>query len=198
MYNLRNSKLGMTLVEMVISLVILGILMSSTMGLIISSSNIFVATSKSALDRQVGNYVFATLESVLKYSTHMSIYDAGAAPKEKKTQSVTLDITDRNTNSGKLLYQGKDDSSPINFYDNSFYGGRTLQYTIEEVGRKHQHVKLTVKVFREGKLVYTIDKVIKCINLALITTGTDANMIKDYSTEGGINQCIAFSGYIRA
>ena len=193
MYNLRNSKLGMTLVEMVISLVILGILMSSTMGLIISSSNIFVATSKSALDRQVGNYVFATLESVLKYSTHMSIYDAGTAPKEKKTQSVTLDITDTNTNSGKLLYQGKNDASPINFYDNSFYGGRTLQYTIEEVGRKHQHVKLTVKVFREGKLVYTIDKVIKCINLALITTGTDANMIKDYSTEGGINQCIAFS-----
>ncbi len=193
MYNLKNSKLGMTLVEMVISLVILGIMMSSTMGLIISSSNIFVATSKSAVDRQVGNYIFANLESMIKYSTHMSIYDANAVPKEKKTQSVSLEITDTNTNSGKILYKGKEDAEPFYLYDNGFYGNRTVQYTIEEAGKKHQHVKLTVKVFRDNKLVYSIDKIIKCINLALITTGSDANMIKDYSTKGGINQCIAFS-----
>lgn len=193
MYNLKNSKLGMTLVEMVVSLVILGILMSSTMGMIISSSNIFISNSKSALDRQVGNHVFTTLESILKYSTHMSIYDTNAVPKEKKSQSVSLDITDTNTNSGKILFKGKNDTSPIYLYSNSFYGDRTLQYIIEEVGRKHQHIKLTVKVFREGRQVYTIDKVIKCVNLALITNGADANMIKDYSTEGSINQCISFS-----
>ena len=106
---------------------------------------------------------------------------------------MSLEITDTNTNSGKILYKGKEDAEPFYLYDNGFYGNRTVQYTIEEAGKKHQHVKLTVKVFRDNKLVYSIDKVIKCINLALITTGSDANMIKDYSTKGGINQCIAFS-----
>ena len=65
MFKLRYDKRGMTLIEMIISLVILSILMSSTMGMIISSNNIFVSTSQAALDRLVGNSVYSTLESML-------------------------------------------------------------------------------------------------------------------------------------
>ena len=66
-FEFRNSKAGMTLIEMVISLVILGILMTATMGMVISSNNIFISTSTAALDRQVGNSVYSLVVLLVLY-----------------------------------------------------------------------------------------------------------------------------------
>ncbi len=97
MFKLRYDKRGMTLIEMIISLVILSILMSSTMGMIISSNNIFVSTSQAALDRLVGNSVYSTLESMLKYSTSLTI---SATPKnDNKQQSFMVSVSDNDTKS---------------------------------------------------------------------------------------------------
>ena len=193
MFNLRNNKLGMTLIEMVISLVVLSILTTSTMGIIISSNNIFISTSNAALDRQVGGHVFETLTSILKYSTHLSIYDADKAPTEGVSQCVSLNITDDDTQSGVLMFKHKDADDVVNLYNDGFYGRRTVQYTLEEAGTSHKHIKLTVRVFRDGKMRYELSRVIKCVNLALISTGMDANFIKDMSTPGSTNQYISFS-----
>ncbi|MBQ0014498.1 MAG: prepilin-type N-terminal cleavage/methylation domain-containing protein [Oscillospiraceae bacterium] len=193
MFNLRNNKLGMTLIEMVISLVVLGILTTSTMGIIISSNNIFISTSNAALDRQVGGHVFETLTSILKYSTHLSIYDADKAPAEGVAQSVSLNLTDDTTQSGILMFKHKDQEDATKLYNDSFYGRRTVQYTLEEAGSSHKHIKLTVRVFRDGKQRYELSRIIKCVNLALISTGVDANFIKDMSTPGTTNQFISFS-----
>ena len=193
MFNFRNNKLGMTLIEMIISLVVLGILTTSTMGIIISSNNIFISTSTAALDRQVGGHVFETLSSILKYSTHMSIYDADSAPANNKSQSVSIQVTDGDTNSGKLMYKGKDDSEPISLYDNGFYGNRTIQYSLKQEGSSGKHIKLTVTVYRDGKKRYELSRIIKCVNLALISVGEDANFIKDTSSADGYNQFVAFS-----
>ncbi len=193
MYNFRNNKLGMTLIEMVISLVVLGILTTSTMGIIISSNNIFVSTSNAALDRQVGGYVFETLSSVLKYTTHMTIYDAEDAPANDKSQNISVDVTDEENDAGKIMYKAQGADSAVYLYADSFYGNRTISYKLEEAGTAHKHVKLTVAVYREGKKRYELSRVIKCLNLALISTGADANFIKDLSTPGGTNQYISFS-----
>lgn len=192
MFNLRNNKLGMTLIEMVISLVVLGILTTSTMGIIISSNNIFISTSNAALDRQVGGHVFETLSSILRYSTHMSIYDADKAPAGSKSQSVAIQVTDDATSSGKLMYKGKDASDAMSLYQDSFYGNRTVSYSLKQEGTSGKHIKLTVTVYRDGKKRYELSRIIKCVNLALISVGEDANFIKDTSTTD-VNQFIAFS-----
>ena len=192
MFNLRNNKLGMTLIEMVISLVVLGILTTSTMGIIISSNNIFISTSNAALDRQVGGHVFETLSSILRYSTHMSIYDADKAPAGSKSQSVAIQVTDDATSSGKLMYKGKDASDAMSLYQDSFYGNRTVSYSLKQEGSSGKHIKLTVTVYRDGKKRYELSRIIKCVNLALISVGEDANFIKDTSTTD-FNQFIAFS-----
>ena len=193
MFNFRNNKLGMTLVEMVVSLIVLSILTTSTMGIIISSNNIFVSSSSAALDRQVGGHVFETLSSIIKYSTHMDIYDSTNAPSNETAQSISLKDIDSSTNSGKIYFKHADSTEAVNLYDNGFYGTRTVQYIIQSYDEGNRHVKLTVRVYRDSKMRYELSRVIKCINLGLNATGDEANFINDNSTEGSINQYISFS-----
>lgn len=199
MFKLRYDKRGMTLIEMIISLVILSILMSSTMGMIISSNNIFVSTSQAALDRLVGNSVYSTLESMLKYSTSLTI---SATPKnDNKQQSFMVSVSDNDTKSGKLMYRGKADddgnaSNYISLYDQSFYNNRTIQYRIVEAGKDQRHVDMQVRVYRNGKLVFSKDAIIKCLNLALIRSNSNQNTInmdKNASGADFYNQYLYFT-----
>lgn len=199
MFRLRYDKRGMTLIEMVISLVILSILMTSTMGMIISSNNIFISTSQAALDRLVGNSVYSTLESVLKYSTSLTI---SATPKnDNKQQSFMVSVSDSATDSGKIMYRGKADddgnaSNYISLYTQSFYNNRTVQYRIVETGKDQRHVDMQVKVYRDGKLVFSKDAVIKCLNLSLIRSNSNQNTInmdKNASGDDFYNQYLYFS-----
>lgn len=193
LFGLRENKLGMTLVEMVISLVILGILTTSTMGMVISSNNIFISTSKSAIDKQVGNYAFDFIEKVLRYTTHMSIYDQSEASRGTNIQSISLNVSDDANNAGKLMYKRADGSEPFNLYDDSFYGGRSIQYSVHKVGNNSKHVKLKLTVFREGRAVYSRESVVKCLNLNLVAIGDGANPLVDKSSADAVNQFITFS-----
>ena len=182
MYYLKNNKLGMTLIEMVISLVILGILMSATMGMIISSNNIFISTSKSALDRMVGNYVFQTIEKSTRYATHMKIADHTDALDNDYKQSFSLgDVQDAGTpqESGKLYIKTENATESINLYGDGFYGNRTIQYKFEKVENSDKHVHITVTVFREGKARFKREGTVKCVNLGLLTSGMQSNVIDD-------------------
>lgn len=184
LFDLKNSKLGMTLIEMVISLVILSILMTSTMGMIISSNNIFISTTTAALDRQVGNYAYNLIEKLLKYSTHMTIQDE--PDPNNSSKSLSISVTDENTNSGKLLLSG------TKLYEDSFYGNRTVQYSITSINDSKKHLQLTVNVYRNSKLVYTKTSVLKCINLDRIKSGDATNPLRDNSTKQ-YNQYLYFS-----
>ncbi len=186
MYNYKNSKLGMTLVEMVISLVILSILVTSTMGIIISSNNIFISTSKSVLDKQVGNTVYTLMEKMLKYTTHLQIVDED---DRKLNQSLSIEETDSETKSGIIKYRKGDEV--LSIYDDGFYGGRTIQYSVDQYGSDGRHVRLTVNVFREGKRVYQRSSIIRCVNLALIG-GSNGNSIVN-SAASAFNQILSFS-----
>lgn len=189
-YKLKNDKRGMTLIEMVISLVILSILMTSTLGMITSSMSIFTSTSMAAIDRMVGNSVYSTLESSLKYATHLTIRDT---PDSSSTaQSFCIAVTDTETQSGNLQYRAKGDSY-LSLYDSGYFRGRTIQYDVEEVGNDNRHVKITVNIFREGEVVYTKEAVIKCINLALIKSSSNDNTIKNESQASSINQYLYFA-----
>jgi len=192
-FSLRENKLGMTLVEMVISLVILGILMTSTMGMVVSSNNIFISTSKSAIDKQVGNYAFEFIEKALRYTTHMSIYNSNVSPSDSNVQSITISQTDDTNNAGKLMYKRADAESPYSLYEDSFYSGRSIQYSVHKVGNKNKHVKLKLTVFREGRAVYSRETIVKCLNLNLVAIGDGANPIVDKSSEDAVNQTITFS-----
>ena len=189
-YKLKHDKRGMTLIEMIISLVILSILMTSTLGMITSSMSIFTSTTVAALDRMVGNSVYQTLENSLKYATHLTISETADATRT--SQSFYVKVTDPDTNSGDLQYRAEGDSY-LSLYNSEFYGNRTIQYSVEEVGSDNRHVKITVKIFREGKVVYTKDAVIKCINLAIVSGADDNSIDNKVTSANAVNQYLYFS-----
>lgn len=202
-FDFRHSKLGMTLVEMVISVVILGILVTSTMGLIISSNSIFLSTSAAAVDKQIGNYVFNTLESALRYSTSVGIVNHGSTSLSGYEQQFTIaedEYYDADTESGRLSYKSKTFFEKIDgkevakhFYDESFYGKRTVQYKIKSAGNDNKHVQITITVFRNGEARYTRKAIIKCVNLAIMSNGQNGNPLDDRSSNGTVNQDVYFT-----
>lgn len=201
-FEFRNSKAGMTLVEMVISLVILGILMTSTMGMIISSNNIFISTTKAALDKQVGNKTFDLFEKMLKYTTSLVIADE---PDSAKTQYLCIGNSskqyagDSNLESGRIYYQPLN-GEPYYFYPDSFYGTGAQKRTVQYSVKKHvnndgssdgKHVDLVVKVIREGKVVYNRSAIIRCVNLGL-ASGAFSNEVDEAKEAPEFNQVISF------
>lgn len=179
-YKLKNDKRGMTLIEMIISLVILSILMTSTMGMLTSSISIFTSTSMAALDKMVGNSVFNTIENAAKYATHMKLVDRGTAVDESEyVQKISIENLEPETDSGKLWYKMDGEASSVNLFSDDFYMGRTVQYKIQKVGSDHKHIKLSVTVYREGEPCYARDGVIKCVNLGLLKSGVSSNEIDD-------------------
>lgn len=195
-FEFKNSKLGMTLVEMVVSLVILGILMTSTMGMVISSNNIFISTSVAALDRQVGNSVYSLMSRILKYSTHLMIYNDEASASSTSYQYLALNMVDGSyddsTKSGHLRYKAKDGTEIGSLYNTSFYGNRTIQYSVKKTDNSNKHIELIVRVFRNGKQVYQNSSKIKCVNLSLISIGANSNLIADNSSDESVNQFLVF------
>ena len=152
------------------------------MGLIISSNNIFISTSKAAIDKQVGNYIYQTLESSARYSTHMKISDKGKGGSNSFKQAFILnEKTDDNCDetTGFIQYKSPKSEQAINLYDNSFYGGRSIRYIFKKVGLDNKHLQITVEVYREGKRTYSRKGTIKCVNLGLLTSGVFANAIDD-------------------
>ena len=202
LYELKQSKAGMTLVEMVISLLILSVLMTSTMGMIISSNNLFISTSKATIDKQVGNGIFDLFSNVLRYTTHLEISNAeNSAMNQHISVKDIVYEGDEELESGWLYYQpkGADESSLL--YDSSYYGSgaskRTVQYSVtkyvgEDGSSDGKHVNLEVKVIREGKVVYTRSAIIRCVNLALVT-GAQGNAVSQTDDAPDYNQTLSFS-----
>ena len=193
MYKLKSDKRGMTLIEMIISLVILSILMTSTLGMISSSMSIFSSTSVAAMDRMVGNSVFSTLQSTLKYATKITL---STDPIPESTSQAFYINAPADQDSGKLMYR-RDGESYASLYDESFYKGRTVQYSIHQAGKLGQtgadsrHLRIEVKIFRDGKVVYTKNSIIKCINLDLVSSS--GNVLMDNTSPSSKNQFIYFS-----
>lgn len=198
MRKMFDSKKGFTLIEMVITTLVLSILMGITMGMITSSGRMFSSTSELAIDKMVGDSVFETLESMAKYATHIEIADPGTVQEpglqctEKSySQGFYVKISDEENNSGALRYDAKSQDArkyPAVPYSDSFYQGRTIKYIVEpyeyplaegeQVARRsNKHLTITVIVNRNGEEVFKRSNTIRCVNLGLLGAGDSANVI---------------------
>lgn len=196
MRKIFNSKKGFTLIEMVITTLVLSILMGITMGMITSSGRVFSSTSELAIDKMVGDGVFESLESMAKYATHIEIANPGTAqPDSECTQNYNqgfyINVSDEENKSGTLRYQAKSQEAtryPAVPFSNSFYQGRTIKYVVEpyeyplaegeQVARRsNKHLTITVIVNRNGEEVFKRSNTIRCVNLGLLGAGDSSNVI---------------------
>jgi|GEM_PF-3857746 len=200
MRNLFNNKKGFTLVEMVITTLILSILMGITMGMISSSGRMFSSSSELAIDKMVADGVFESLESMAKYATHIEIANSKSECTKSYEQGFYIDKTDDKTNSGKLMYDAKTQAATKYLsepYSDSFYQKRTIKYIVEPYKYSDntfsdRHVTITVIVCRDGQQMYRRSNTVKCVNLGLLGEDQSSNLIvSNYNVKE--NQYINFS-----
>lgn len=193
-YNIKNNKKGFTLIEMIVATVVLSIVLSATMGMMSSVGSLYNDTAKLGINKQIGDAVFTSVESALKYSTHLEIADTdyegeskdGNCSNKSYAQGFYIEKDKKYSNTGKLMYDPKSTDPKVqkyskDVYSEDFYQGRTISYSIEEFEYKYKengvnkekisdkHVKLTVNVYHNGKRVYTTTpKTIRCVNLGIL------------------------------
>lgn len=193
-FKMMRDKKGFTLIEMVITLVILSILMTITLGMVNSSGRIFTASYQRDTDKGIGDNAFEAIQTACRYATHLKITDLNTTTPSSSgsyDQGFYISQTQSDTSSGYLHYIDKT-KNDTGYYDQGYYSGRTIRYNIEEVGEGHNHVKLTLQVIRDGHSVYQRQEVIECINISLLTGTSNSNELKDDSTTA-YNQYISFS-----
>lgn len=182
-----ESKKGFTLIEMVITTLILSILMSITMGMITTSGRMFSSTSELAIDKMIGDSTFAALESVAKYATHIELANSKEECAKTYDQGFYIKINDQQNNTGVLMYDAKTSNAtryPKQPFADSFYQGRTIKYIVEpyklsDGTESGKHLEITVKVYRGGEQVFTRSNVVRGINLGLLGENDSYNLIEN-------------------
>ena len=96
-----------------------------------------------------------------------------------KNKALTFSFDDGVEQDEKVIKVLEKANEPINIYGDSFYGNRTIQYKFEKVPNSDKHVHITVTVFREGKARFKREGTVKCVNLGLLTSGIQANIVDD-------------------
>ena len=202
---LFDCKKGFTLIEMVITTLILSILMGITMGMVSSSGRMYASGADMSIDKMVGDAVFETIESVAKYATHMEISNSKEKCKNKYQQGFYINTTDTATNSGKLMYEVNNEGIKAKFpnqpYSDGFYQNRTVKYKIEPYTYTHnnnnktsdRHIIITVIVYRDGQQEYIRTNTIRCVNLGLLGDGENTNTLVTSDKTNAENQYISFS-----
>lgn len=191
MRKLFENKKGFTLIEMVITTLILSILMSITMGMITTSGRMFSSTSELAIDKMVGDGVFDALESMAKYATHIEIADSKEMCRSSYDQGFYIKTTDQQENTGVLMYDAKTQKAtryPKQPFSDSFYQGRSIKYFVEpyelsDGSKSGRHLKISVDVYRNGEKVFTRSNVVRGINLGLLGEGDSYNLIESSINE---------------
>lgn len=208
MQNIMSSKKGFTLIEMIITTLVLSILMGITLGMVTSSGKMFSSGADASIDKMVGDAVFESIESAAKYSTHLELANSKEACSKGYDQGFYIDVTDTNNKSGILKYSAKSNKAkryPGDPYSEDFYQKRSVKYVVKpyvytkvENGKEvkynsGKHLTITVIVCRDGQEVYKRDNTVKCINLGLLGDGATSNLIVSADDLVEYNQYISFS-----
>jgi prepilin-type N-terminal cleavage/methylation domain-containing protein len=178
MYKLKqiskiNRKSGMTLVELIVSLVISGIVIAGASVLILSSTNLFGHAAAKQLDEDVANSVLNVYTKNLRYAA-----GAGVTPTVDSADFNTVVTTDTEAYlfvgngpestptvnaEGKLYIKRVGEATATNYFGDDFYNTRTIKVAydtyVNTAGLNSDStpkvtskgVTVTVFIFREGK-----------------------------------------------
>lgn len=162
MKNFRPNKKGFTLVEEVVSVLLVGILIVSTTGILMSTMRIFIRNVLSLNSQERGIAVMNQLEEHIKYASEISSANDITSP-----YSVTLSMKETD---GK--YTLESDSSFKQFSDSADttdihnvlcnLGTYEPEYTIEK--KSNDTIEINVKIYCHGDVYYSDRRTVKLMN----------------------------------
>ena len=158
-FNIQNNK-GMTLVEVIVSMVIATIVVGITGGLIVSSTSFFNNAASRAEDERVASTVLSFVMSELRFATEINVDSISSTPPEPiagRGLIYTMDESRRITSKGMLGFKRPmDKDTARNVYGESFYNGRRVGLRMQVLDVvQPKVVKIFVDVYdKDGKKVY--------------------------------------------
>lgn len=151
-----HNKKGVTLIELLVSLLILSIIATIAASLIFSSTSIYEKGSQSNLDKLVADEIYKELSGNLLYATKLTVAQSEAEkPKPAEGSFSAYSVRD-----GRLYLDGKD------LFGEEFYHGRTLSIQVKAYDKS----KLSIQILLldpKGEQAYQTGSTITILNIQL-------------------------------
>lgn len=148
-----KSKNGFTLVELIVTLAILGIFLAVGGTMYFQGNRMFTTTAVKNTEKSLGDNMYSFMRDKLVYATKLEIIDP-ENPNQKPQYSNVFKIEEE-----RLNYNEKD------IYGEAYYNGYTVSYDIEVQKNSKNQFNLTVYVKKNNEIVYQTGAAIKNINL---------------------------------
>ncbi|ALU13261.1 prepilin-type N-terminal cleavage/methylation domain-containing protein [Eubacterium limosum] len=150
---------GFTLVELIVTIAILGIFLAVGGTLYFQGNRMFNTTAVKSTEKSLGDNMYSFMREKLIYATKLQIID----PQNP-------DQTPENKKVFKINDTGHLDFNNNNIYGEAYYSGYTVAYHIDvpqnaEGSLSKNQLDLTVYVKKDNEIVYQTGSIINNINL---------------------------------
>ncbi|NZA38705.1 prepilin-type N-terminal cleavage/methylation domain-containing protein [Eubacterium callanderi] len=182
-----KKKEGFTLVELIVTLAILGIFLAVGGTVYFQGNRMFNTTAVKSTEKSLGDNMYSFMREKLVYATKLQIID----PENP-------DQTPENKKVFKINETGHLDLNNNNIYGEAYYSGYTVGYYINvpqntEGSLSKNQLDLTVYVKKDNEIVYQTGSIISNVNLIpqneMIKVKKDAKKFSDLPYD---NPIIAF------
>ena len=153
----RKALSGLTLVEVMVSLVILVILISVSSAVMITGINIFSENAVMSAAQDDGNNIYNFIVDKLSYANEIIISSEESEMSGDYPYSETI-IIDKNHMALKTKYE------EINIYSRDTLHGNTCEIIIEDINEQQKCMSLKVIISHDGKIIYVKKGLIALLN----------------------------------
>lgn len=164
-------KKGMTLVELLVALAIMGILVMVTITMLVASGNLFAEQANMTQCKQIGDACLDWVADGALYGHYVAIQGSTAYEEETVPYELfyTSDTGATPLEKGRLYAKMKDGAQAIDVFGEDFYMATTVSFTFTPLLGEETALKIGVTVWQAQTEAYFNEKTINLINAQSIT-----------------------------
>ncbi len=181
--NALKSKKGFTLVEVIVSLLIVSIILAFATSFFFVGQKLFSNSIKNSNNKIVGDNVLSFLSEKLKYADKIQILNNSSVSSAKYTGIFYM--------TNNMLGFDKASSKNNNIYGESYYNGNRLRVTVTVLDKTSMNISVSVISSSLTEVLYSTNNVIKILNLNL--TSSEIEIDSSLINKPLINPIISFS-----
>lgn len=181
---MKRMKKGFSLVELIVSLLVVGVILSFATVFFFTGENLFSNTVKASDSKAVGDGVLSFLTDSVRYSYDLQVLPSDKLSSSKFEKTIYSD-------SGHIALKSSDEDNKDVFGDD-FFSDYTVSYSV--IVLNSDNIEINVRVVdKKGEEKYSTSQAVKLINLnvnkkaveidqSLLGTETD-NAVLSFNTE---------------